>query len=324
MKKFLLKIVAFSAPLLLLGGLADWYLSKKLRESNSYAEGEYPTWNAILENDKESDILIYGSSRAWVHVSPAILEDSLKMSTYNLGIDGHNFWLQYLRHQLYFKHHKDPKLIIQTLDFLTLMKQKTLYNPDQFLPYMLWNAEMKEATLSYEGYKFFDYEIPLVRYYGKLDALKEVKRLIQNPNDNPLERIQGYKGMDRDWNNDLQNAKSKYKKIDIELDQQSITLFEKYLRECQSKNIKMIFVYTPEYIEGQNLISNKKEIIQLYKKLSVKYNIPLYDYSDDELSMNKDNFYNALHLNKSGSEKFTRKLAATIKSDYPEFIAFGK
>ncbi len=317
MSNFLFRIVFFVVPIILIGGLGDWYISKTLRKSNSYAEGEYSTWNAILEGNINSDIVVYGSSRAWVHVSPAILKDSLKMSVYNFGIDGHNFWLQYLRHDLYLQHNKKPKVIIQTLDFSTLMKQKTLYNPDQFLPYMLWNKKIKDATLSYEGYKFFDYEIPLVRYYGKLNAFKEVKRLIRKPDANLPERIRGYKGMDRQWNNDFQNAKLKLKKINIELDSKSVALFEKYLQECQSKHIKMIFVYTPEYIEGQNLIVNKKDIISLYRQFSIKYNIPFYDYSNDALSMNQDNFYNALHLNKVGSEKFSRKLAATLKVKNP-------
>lgn len=324
MRKFLFRIAFFLAPIILFGGLADWYISKTLRKSNSYAKGEYSTWNAVLEGKRNADILVYGSSRAWVHVSPAILKDSLKMSVYNFGIDGHNFWLQYLRHKLYLKHNKNPKLIIQTLDFLTLMKQKTLYNPDQLLPYMLWNNEIKEATLSYEGYKFFDYEIPLIRYYGKRNAFQEVKRLIQYPDANLPERILGYKGMDRQWNNDLQKAKLKYKKIGSELDSKSVLLFEKYLQECQSKKIKMIFVYTPEYIEGQNLIVNRKEIIALYQQFSLKYNIPFYDYSNDALSMNQNNFYNALHLNKSGSEKFSRKFAARIKANHPTFFAKKK
>lgn len=315
MKKFLFRLVLFLAPVIIFAGLADWYLSKTLRKSNSYTVGEYSTWNSILDGKVNSDIVIYGSSRAWVHINPAILEDSLKTSVYNLGIDGHNFWLQYLRHTLLLQHNTTPKLIIQTLDLQTLMKQETLYNPDQFLPYMLWNKEMREATLSYEGYKFFDYEIPLLRYYGKLDALKEVKRLVQNPNLNPLERIRGYKGIDRKWNNDLKEAQLKYKGITIKTDPQSVVLFEKYIQECQSKKIKMVFVYTPEYIKGMDLILNKKDIIALYTKLSIKYKIPFYDYSNDALSMNQRNFYNSLHLNKSGSEQFTQKLAAKLKAN---------
>lgn len=321
MRKFLFRLVLFFVPAIIFAGFADWYLSKTLRKSNSYTVGEYATWNAILDGKVNADIVIYGSSRAWVHINPTILKDSLKTSVYNLGIDGHNFWLQYLRHTLLLQHNTAPKLIIQTLDLQTLMKQETLYNPDQFLPYMLWNNEMRDATLSYEGYKFFDYEIPLLRYYGKLDALKEVKRLVKNPNLNPLERIRGYKGIDRKWNNDLKEAKLKYNKITIKTDPQSVVLFEKYIQECQSKKIKMVFVYTPEYIKGMDLIQNKKDIIALYTKLSIKYKIPFYDYSNDALSMNQSNFYNSLHLNKSGSEQFTRKLAAKLKANDAKLFA---
>ena len=83
----------------------------------------------------------------------------------------------------------------------------------------------------------------------------------------------------------------------------------------------MVFVYTPEYIKGMDLIQNKKDIIALYTKLSIKYKIPFYDYSNDALSMNQSNFYNSLHLNKSGSEQFTRKLAAKLKANDAKLFA---
>jgi hypothetical protein len=51
-------------------------------------------------------------------------------------------------------------------------KNKDLYNSEQFLPYMLWNQEVKEATICYNGFSSIDYEIPLIRFYGNYDAVE--------------------------------------------------------------------------------------------------------------------------------------------------------
>jgi len=104
------------------------------------------------------------------------------------------------------------------------------------------------------------------------------------------------------------------KSYKIELDEESVVLFSKYLEECARANIKVIFVYTPEYIEGQEFVENRDEIMALYTQLSKKYNIQFYDYSKDSMSFDKTYFYNALHLNLKGAELFTTKLIEKLKT----------
>ena len=75
----------------------------------------------------------------------------------------------------------------------------------------------------------------------------------------------------------------------------------------------MIFVYTPEHIEGQHFVSNRAEIMAFYKKIADKYNIPFIDYSADSMCYNKDYFYNSEHLNLKGANMFSQKLASDLK-----------
>jgi len=299
---------------------ADNYISTNLKKSNSFAEKEYSTWNAIFEGKINSDIVIYGSSRAWVQIDPTMISNSLNVSTYNLGIDGHNFWLQYLRHSLLLENNIKPNLIILSLDVFTLQKAENLYNSEQFLPYMLWNKKIKEATISYNGFNLIDYEIPLIRYFGRGNAVQTAMKIKSK-----VERIRGYQGRDEQWNNDFDKAKKEMKNYNIVLDSASIILFERFLNECKSKNIKIVFIYPPEYIEGQKFVKNRRSIISLYEKYSKKYNIPYYDYSRDPLSFQKNFFYNASHLNKTGAELFTKKLIDSLKKyNYPISILGSK
>lgn len=317
MKKFLIKFLLFILPLVLIAYSADVFISKQLKKSNSYTGGEYTTWNAILDGKVNADIVIYGSSRAWEHIDPNMIADSFHTSVYNLGIDGHTFWLQYLRHTQLLKFNSKPKLIIHSLDIFTLNKGKDLYNPDQFLPYMLFNNEIKNATLCYNGYQYLDYEIPLLRYYGKTDALKNTIKLYKDPLSDTVIRINGFQGKEQTWNTDFEKVKEKMDFFDAKYDSASIGLFERYLNECKSNNIKVVFVYTPEYFEGRKFIKNKDKLMAIYTMFSKKFDIPFLDYTDDPISYQKKYFYNVLHLNKTGAELFTTKLIDTLKTFYP-------
>jgi hypothetical protein len=312
MKKFLQQFFLFGLPILVTGYVIDVFLSNTLKKSNSYT-GEFPTWNAILDGKVNSNIVIYGSSRAWVHFNPQIIEKQLHQSTYNLGIDGHNFKMQYLRHKLLLKNNKKPKLILHSVDFRTLEERADLYNPDQILPYMLWNKDFFESTISYEGYNWFDYNIPLIRYFGKTKSLDQIIKSYRFPYQNPINRIKGYKGNDAVWNNDLKKAKLAIGRYNVKINKELRYNFERYIKECKIKNIKLILIYSPEYIDGQKFIINRNESIELFKSYANTYNILFIDYSKNSICFDKKYFYNASHLNKTGAELFTAKVVDTIQ-----------
>lgn len=312
MKKFLINSFYFVFPILLFGYSFDVFLSKNMKKSNAFAAGEYPVWNDILDGKVNSDIVIYGSSRAWVHFDSDIIRKKIKKSTYNLGIDGHNFWLQNLRHKQLLKFNKKPKLIIYSLDVITLLDNTELSNYEQFFPYMLFNQDFKNAIIGSNSDKNFEFSIPLLRYFGRYKSIRTAFEMALFHEENPIERSCGYKGQDLLWNNDLENAQKKMGSYKAVLNTSSILNFENFLKECKNLNIKIIFVYSPEYIEGQKFIENKYEIIKLYNDLSKKYSIPFYNFSNAKICFNKSYFYNATHMNKIGAELFSSQLADTL------------
>lgn len=312
MKKFLINILYFICPVIIFGYSFDVFLSSNLKKSNSFAAGEYPVWNDIIGGKVNSDIVIYGSSRAWVHINPKKIENKLKTSTYNLGIDGHNFWLQNFRHKQLLKYNKKPKLIIYSLDIFTLQNNSELYNYEQFFPYMLWNKEFKNTIIGSNDYQNFEFTVPLLRYFGRYNAIKTAFEMALSPENNPTERIKGYQGQDLQWNNDLENAEKKMGSYKAILNPLSILKFETFMKECKDLNIKIVFVYSPEYIEGQKFIENRNKIIKIYSDLSKKYSIPFYNFSNDKICYNKNYFYNSAHMKKLGAELFSNQLADTL------------
>jgi len=302
-----MRIFVFLLPIMAVLYPADYFLSTYLSDSKDYAAGEVKVWKDIYDGHVNSELVIYGSSRAWIHFSPKIIEDSLQISAYNLGMDGHNFSLQYLRHKELLKFNKPPTEIILSLDVFTIQREKDLYNYEQFLPFLLWNKDIRQYTSSYIGFSMYDYDIPLVRYQNESNALLAAFKSLMDYHTTPA-RIKGYMGMDKYWNDDLENAQAKAGSFTIDIDSTVVQKLEQFINECKEYGIRLTLVFSPEYIEGQAFVRNRNEIISIYKNFAKKYNLLFLDYSNDTLSHQKQFFYNAEHLNKLGSELFTIKL----------------
>jgi len=313
MRKDVKYFLIFLLPICLFSYGLDVLISKNLKKSNKFAEKEYTTWNTVFEGKINSDLLIYGASRAWVQFNSTMIEDSLHIPTYNLGIDGLYFQMQYFRHKMLMKNNKKPKVIIIAIDMFSLEKRKELYNLEQFLPYMLWNIAIKDATSDYKGFTAIDYEIPLIRYYGRTRAIETAFRSVSGHLSNPVCRVKGFQARDETWNTDFDKAKLEMKVQVIKPDKSIIALFERFINECKQQNIELIFVNAPEYSEGQKFIKNREEVLAIYNKWSKQYHIPFYDYSKSSISFQKKYFYNSIHMNKKGAELFTAKLIDTLK-----------
>ena len=321
MRKFIFKISYFILIPLGISIMLDFIVSNKLKRSSD-RPWENEVWNDIYKNNINADIAIYGSSTAWSHFDPKIIENSLNIPCYNFGLDGANFLWQYLRHIEYFKYNNHPKLIILSVDCNTFEKREV--NPTkQFLPYMLWNFNIyKTLKLHKKMNNGVDFLIPMIRYFD-INIIDNFKSLLNvNKNETYSEtfnkvfkiqksgkfRYKGYRGINLEWTSDLEKAKKKFSDYKIGIDTTLISLLENFIFEVNKKNIDLILIHSPTYIKGQNFVKNRNEIISLYEKISTKHNIPFLDYSYSSISYKKELFFNTNHLNKKGSEIFTKQL----------------
>ena len=253
-----------------------------------------------------------GSSRARAHVDSKIMEDSLHLSTYNLGLDGFSFNMQYCRYELALKKNRNPKLIVQSLDYGTFENQEELYQIEQFTPY-IEDKILTRYSSKYKGFDFWDYHLPLVRYIGKRSQVFYAIKTGMFPALNKNIRYKGFYSNYITWNTDFDIARNKNSHYYQSIDTKLITQFEKYIEDTRHRKIDLIFVFTPVYNEGQKYVSNSGDILLLYKNLSQKFQIPFFDYSNDTMCKNKEYFYNATHLNKKGASLFSEKFAHDLK-----------
>jgi hypothetical protein len=309
MKRFYIFILTLFSFVSFLSLVSDYFISSQLRKSK---KGDFGVWNDLINGKCQSDILVYGSSRAWVHINPKSIEDTLGLTCYNLGMDGYGVSMQYARGQVYESHQKLPKYILYSLDIFTLNKRADLYNEKQFLPY-LNDKQIRSITKEYKGLSFYDYSLPFVRYFGNFGSIVNSFTTFFNPQQNQYDRYKGFQGRNANWNNQLEKEALKNPYFEAIIDSTSYQLLERFIVETQQKNVSLIFVYTPEYIGGQKFTRNRNTIMSIFKQLSDKYHLPFLDYSGMSICSTKNYFYNAQHLNNSGALLFSKQLAHDLK-----------
>lgn len=312
MKKFILNIIFISITLYAVFFALDKIITFGLRQSNMLI---YDNLTKLFHGEINADLIINGSSKAYVQLSPRIIDSALNMNSYNLGLDGTPFIPQKVQYELYEKYNTPPKIIIQIVDFSNMSEaQGNLYNYIKFAPYL--NIDIvRKMTKLYNGFTYLDYHIPLIKYSGNpIEVLDGILSLV-NLHIAPSNLYKGYLEQDISWDGTFEKFVKNYKKgIGSKLDTTTCNLFEDYIKKCKQKNIQLFLVYPPLYYESIPYDINRKTMLDYFNSISHKYDVPFLDYSYDELSFNKSNFYNSQHLNKIGAELFTKKLCIEIKA----------
>lgn len=303
MKKFLRRFLLYFLAFTLGCYLLDILISANHKKTSS-PPAEFEVWNDIYDGKINTEIAIYGSSRAWVHFDCEIIQKMTAKKCYNFGIDGHNFNLQYLRHKEYLKHNKKPKYIVLAMDLFSFESEEELYQQDQLLPFMLFNSDIRKHTKEYNEFSFYDFYFPLVRYYGRKNAIDESIDNFKRKSKPKSFRKNGYKGMYLKW-----VLKKGIKRFKIPISEARLEQFQEFILECKNKNIHLILVMPPQHIIGQNYVINRRKIINRFEQIANKNNLNFLDYSSDPICLDSNLFYNTSHLNIYGAQRFSKNFA---------------
>ncbi len=300
MKRFVLRIIVFILFVLFLLVILDIFVSNRLRNN---IDRRFITWTAIIQGDINADLLIVGSSRAREHFSPMILDSILNLNSYNLGMGGSTFNRQWERYQIYSLYNTKPQIIIQNIDFFSTLVYRFGYEREQYFPYF---SNVDVMDIVQEPFYWYEY-LPFCRYYGHNSLLK-------NSFQTDIITDSIYKG--------FQSYPYQYDGIELakidsfffEYDEEVKELFEHYVAKVTSDSIKLVFVYTPLYIDGINKIKNLDQCYKIFNDIAVNYNVPILDYTYSKISYDTTYFRNASHLNRKGAELFSTMLANDLDS----------
>ncbi|MDR0866647.1 MAG: hypothetical protein LBO74_17200 [Candidatus Symbiothrix sp.] len=301
MKRFLIQIFSFILLVVILWSIISAIVDSNLKK----VEFDYFALNNYMKGDIHSNVLIMGNSRAKGDISPFIIDSILNVDSYNLGMAGINYPVQVALYQIYLKYNNAPDYIIQTVDNISLASG--MHREEAFLPH-LDEPIVSDLLLQYGNLRSIDYYLPFKYVYRPQAIVYGMMEFLGFHQKSTM--YKGYEPQNKIWDGDFDRLKVKNTEGDVtHYDPALFGLFEDYVKEVLQKNTKIIFVFAPQYIEGQEYIKNRHEAVSFYQDLSQKYQILFLDYSQDSISYNKDYFYDTQHLNTKGAEAFSRKLA---------------
>lgn len=311
MKRFLKHSILFSSLILTALFVADYIVSYGLRKTRYK---EYGEWNDIYSGKLNTNLIISGSSRAWVHISPQILDSLLPTSSYNIGIDAQVYDIIRTRQAVFLQRNPLPKTMIISLDIHSLTKKNDLYHYNQFCPYF-FDPIIKESISQYDVFSTSDFYIPFIRYLRSEKIVPlGIQEFFSIHHINSNGRVKGYMGNPRKWDNSFDRFKTKNKDgKKFHIDSSQYEMLKNDIIAYKRKGIKVILVYTPEYWEIEKYILNRNEIISMYNQIATKNAIPFLNYSKHAICKKQSLFYNSQHLNKNGAEQFSCLLANDLK-----------
>jgi hypothetical protein len=317
MKKFILKVLLYLLPIVMMAYVFDYVITSGLRKSRY---NDYAVWNDIYAGQINADVIINGSSRAMVQLSPAIMDSVLQVNSYNIGFNGYGFLMQLLRNDIYRKHNHKPRMIIHEVDYGTFGKRDDLYENFQFFPY-LDDVDLRSELSNYKGLNFFDYNVPLIRYYSYYKivgfGVAEFFGLFNMRGS----KVKGYQANSVRWDGSFEEAKASFANgFRAHQDSTSVVLFEEYIKSNKSDSIEVVLVWMPEYIEGQKFVLNRDSVLNYFENLAGRHDLLFFNYSQDTICHSKDFFYNSRHLNKKGAEYFSRKFASDLNMKTKHFF----
>lgn len=271
----------------------------------------YKEWNDIFGQKINPDILIQGTSRAHVQYNTYIIDSALHVNSYNMGINGSPFDIQYLRFKACMTNKIIPKIIIQNVDWETIDRNDPPYQPEQFLPYLTDNEFKKQVALEKILPKYKT-AIPFLKYSGELKVVQLGLMEALGLHHISSEKHKGYIQSPKKWNGDNFEERKNRGYAPFTINKSVEVLFNDFLLECHNRNIKVILVYSPPYYELNKLFP-RQQVINYYKRIAEQYKIHFIDLSKDSISYNKANYANSTHFNQTGAEKFSRKLTEKLK-----------
>ena len=310
MEKFLIRLLLFCLLPLPLLFFLDHVVEKGLHRSRYLY---YADWSDLYSGAINADVLVLGTSRAYLHVSPKILDSVLLLNSYNLGMDGASFDLQYDILKQYLRYNRKPKYILQEVGYPTFVRSDSVQYFHEFLSYINDTAVLNIVRHHYSPITIADLYFPLFKYNNELPLVKEGLRSYTGHGTANV-KYKGYEARDYAWDSSFYLFKKSHPHgMVMPVDSGVIHLFSGYLDYCAANGIKVILFYAPTYYESLQYILNFKEIHQMIASCAVMHSVPFLDYTADSIDYDKTLFYNTQHLNKKGSEIFSVQLATDVK-----------
>ena len=294
MKRILIKLSVLAFILIAF----DWWYGHICRYLLSYPKGGDVKLNQYVCDSTRADMLIFGSSKAQNQYDPEILKDTLQISVFNCGSHGMGVIFHYGRWKIISQRYIPKVLVYEVLPIVDMMIRddnsifinplRPYYGKVEGIDSIFWKIDSTERykmlAQTYKYHSLFDY----ISCYRITDWHKN--------------------GFSRPGNSELNPEIVKYNTIVYQLDSIKWHFMERFVREVSSQT-QLIMAVSPMYSFHDDFGGLTK-----LKELCKECSVPILDhFCDPDFVDNPKLYIDMAHLNRAGSEKWSRLIASELK-----------
>ncbi len=264
-----------------------------------------------LAIEDNSDIIVFGSSRAQHHFVPDIIERETGKTFFNAGMPARKILYHFAIQQLIFEHHF-PKIVILEL-----------WEPDmQRTPSGI--AELSILT----PFQTHPVVKEVLTERGILEPLRSLSQIYPHNSDllTLLYALMSDHGKDRKGyepiygiiNQDIRvntNVDKRLTASDISDDY--VAYLERFLGSALKHNIRVIVTISPKWPDSTFYTKERNEALDKCLTVVKKYNVPIFDISQDSYPefFNPTYFHDRAHLNHNGAKLFSKILGIELRKE---------
>jgi hypothetical protein len=281
----------------------DWALGNVLRHFYFMTKsGDQYHLNYSLDSTK-AEIIILGSSRAHNHYVSEIIEDSLKLTCFNTGMDGIYIQHSYAICRSIIKRYT-PRIVLMEIIPGELFVNTVVYDRlRNLLPYYKENKEIR-SVVNLKN-RFIRLKLNS-KIYPFNSSLLEIGYGILKTED--INELKGYKPL---FSNLPDTTITHSVEYDDEIDNNTLVVLHALASDCDARHIKLIFIQSPRYTK----VSQEKSI-SIINELTKKYDVEFWNYVNDTNFLKPEYFKDTYHMNDFGAHEFSKVIASTIKKRY--------
>lgn len=294
------KTIAFLLILVIAFVAVDWAFDKlasfvfaKMPQSS----GEIAKMNFQVEHS-DYDCYVFGSSRAAHHYNPAILSDSLGLSTYNAGCDGQGIsYADGLLNAIIDR--RTPKMIILECGQIELANN-WLEKMSTLKPYYKSHPSVLELSMLINGKSERLRSLSsFYRYNSKFFQVLKAYTI------DPKDKLNGYEPIDNRVNNLFYDKDSK-EVFKFERDVEVV--LKDFVKTCKDNKIDLYVFCSP-------VLYNYSEVTDHLQTIFKELDVPFYDYSNDSNFINNSSLFgDFVHLNSLGADIYTKSVVKDLRN----------
>lgn len=293
-RKFLILFFVFSIVLdLVIGKVYETlYFSEKSKRRDRLIH------SAVGANE---EILVFGSSRAYHHYNPLIIQEETGLSCYNVGCGGQNIYYHLALLKAVLENSKPKKVI---LDVISIDYEVTgsKYNKEKLgvlLPFVNESKPLRKAVLSRSKSERFKLLSSIYPFNSK--QLHIVRNNLMSSRSDVL----GFVGLNKTWHKDIEYGIPTI----VEIDSSKYDAFVEFIELCANNEIGLWLVFSPHYVDKAGANEHELFIDHIYHNTGVT----VLDFTSDTSYIGYKNFFaDPYHLNHQGADKLSQEVGEII------------